>query len=43
VGHYPVSRVMFQQPAASVRERIEAGRNLRARIPRLQQARTPAL
>jgi uncharacterized protein (DUF2252 family) len=34
---------MFQQPAASARDRIEAGRNLRARIPRLQQARPPAV
>jgi uncharacterized protein (DUF2252 family) len=38
-----VSRVVFQQPAASVRDRIEAGRNVRARVPRLQQGRTPAL
>ena len=36
-------RALFQQPAASVRARIEAGRRLRARVPRLQQGRPPAL
>src|ERR1700687_5205707 len=33
----------FQQPAASLRDRYEAGRRLRKRLPRKQQARwTPA-
>ena len=36
-------RPLFQQPALSLRARFEAGRKLRTRMPRLQQARTPAV
>ena len=35
-------RPIFRQPAVSLRARFEAGRKLRTRLPRLEQAQTPA-